>query len=141
MKDNHYQIEISPSDTLTFGTSCGWESVLQLKPGSPIGSSLLDTIVTLAESTENQPRPIYLGSEIYSEIKEPGFGNSIILVDQICCQDVRWLFALYDDGLWSAVDINWKEETIGIYDPQGIRASVWRDKISTVRSPCCTSFT
>ncbi len=89
-------------------------------------------------SKENQPRPIYLGSEVYSEIAKPNFGNSKTLVNDIPRQDVRWLFAVYHR--WSAVDLDWKNRILGFYDSREYRAGSRRDNICEVTHPRLVSL-
>ena len=132
MEDNQCRIETDATDTRPFGSSCGWDSICQLKPDSPFDSPLIDTIVALLDdSAASEPRPVYLGTDVYTEMNKEGFGNSKSLVNHIP-RDRQWLFGICEGNHWCAMDINWPEAKISVYDPQGFRARARRDKITDV---------
>lgn len=73
MQDTHTMIVISATETCAFPSSCGRESIQKLQPDSPFDPRLIDTIVSLFDCAAGQ---VYLGTDIYTEIKKPGFGVS-----------------------------------------------------------------
>lgn len=134
MKDKRVRIEADGTETCAFGASCGWETILELKSDSPSGPALIDIIMALHDSsTASEPQPVYVGADLYTKMSREGFGNSKELVHHIS-PDRPWLFAVREDSPWSAMVINWPEDKIGVYDPQGLRARQRRDRIINVRS-------
>ena len=132
MQDTKCRIETDATDTRPFGSSCEWKSILQLKPGSRFGSYLVDAIVALVgDSAVPEPKPVYLGAEIYTEIKKWGFGASKRWVKDIDHKR-QWSFGVCDDNHWVAVRVDWVATRVDFYDPQGFRAHPRRKRITNV---------
>jgi hypothetical protein len=132
MNDHQRRIMIEANSTRAFSSSCGWESIRRLELGFQLDPPLIDTIVALVEkSAMKEPRPVYLGAEIYTEIRRDDFGDSERMVSHVS-RDRQWLLAVCEANHWSAMDIDWLKRRISIYDPEGIRGRLRRLMITNV---------
>ena len=116
MEDSQQSIVIRPSSTQAFRSCCGWSSVRQLKPGHWFGGDLINTILGLLANADGL-QSVYLGTDIYLELKKTGFGETKKWLQGIT-RDGQWIFAVCEDRHWVAVRIDWRRASIQYYDPQ-----------------------
>jgi hypothetical protein len=142
MEKYQFRIDTTLDTTCALKSSCGPESIRQLKPLSPLSPLMVDTMVALSSDPDTPPgssraqrRPVYLGTEIYTEIMKPDFGESKRLVRHIGW-DRPWTIGIFHGGQWNAVKIIWEYQTLLIYDPTRFQvreqANNRRDKINDV---------
>lgn len=132
MNDHQCQIRTEANCMQAFPSSCGWESIRRLESGFQFDPPLIDTIVALVEkSAMKEPRPVYLGADIYTEIGRDGFGDSKRMVSHVS-RNRQWLLAVNEDNQWLALDIDWLQTRISFYDPEGIRGRSRRRMITNV---------
>lgn len=126
------QSRIEAAATIAFPSTCGPESIRNLKPDTPFDPPLVDAIVSLAKPANSYgTSPVYLGAACYTEIMKDGFGTSKSRVSHIPRKG-SWLMSAWKTGHWRGISIEWDGEKIGVYDSQGFRAKDHRDEIASV---------
>lgn len=93
---------------------CDCHNIRQLRHDQWLGEDLINTVLGCSAS-EHSRSTIFLGTQVYPEIKKPNFGKSKSWTENRA-RDKKWSLAICELRHWIAVLIDWRSYSIVYYD-------------------------